>query len=303
MITKSYIVKIRANISIYASQRTANIMDGKYKSIFKGKELDFEDLREYVVGDDIKDIDWKSSARSGSVLVKRCSAEKKHNIMFVLDTGKKMTAHTKAAQSKAETALMSMGTIAYLAQSNGDYVGAIYSKDNSYVMCPLKCGLNNLETILYNYERDIATGSLSIESILDHIGKTQKRKMILFVITDLAGMACVEEYTLKKLSHIHDVLFVNISDMDMTGPNLPNMPGTKPAADAYDWDHGCYIPGLIANDCQLQRLEQQIKTKIHTACIEKLKRHRISATTIDKVQEIPHKTIELLERHKYANVR
>ena len=91
---KSYINKIKANISIYASKKTSNILDGSYKSIYKGRSLNFEDLREYVIGDNIKDIDWKASARSGNILVRQYIAEKKHNIMLVLDIGKKMRADT-----------------------------------------------------------------------------------------------------------------------------------------------------------------------------------------------------------------
>ena len=68
---KSYINKIKANISIYASKKTSNILDGSYKSIYKGRSLNFEDLREYVIGDNIKDIDWKASARSGNILVRQ----------------------------------------------------------------------------------------------------------------------------------------------------------------------------------------------------------------------------------------
>jgi len=53
----NYITKIKANISIYASKKTSNILDGTYKSIYKGKSMNFEDLRTYVIGDNVKDID------------------------------------------------------------------------------------------------------------------------------------------------------------------------------------------------------------------------------------------------------
>lgn len=92
----NYITKIKANISIYASKKTSNILDGTYRSIYKGKSMNFEDLRTYVVGDNVKDIDWKASARSGgNLLIRQYIAEKKHNIMLVLDTGKKMLADTR----------------------------------------------------------------------------------------------------------------------------------------------------------------------------------------------------------------
>ena len=100
-----YITKIRAKISIHANKKTSNIFDGTYKSVYQGSGMDFENLREYIPGDSIRDIDWKASSRSGKVLVKRYIAEKKHNIMLVFDTGKSMTAHTDAMDLKKELAL------------------------------------------------------------------------------------------------------------------------------------------------------------------------------------------------------
>ena len=91
----SYITKIKAKVSIYATKKSSNVFDGSYKSIFVGNGLDFENLREYIPGDNIRDIDWKASSRSGKYLVKRYVAERKHNIMFVFDTGKKMLGCTK----------------------------------------------------------------------------------------------------------------------------------------------------------------------------------------------------------------
>ena len=80
-----YIDKIKANISINASKKSTNLLDGLYRSIFKGRSLDFDDLRDYVVGDNSKDIDWKSSIRNGSLLVRRYEALKRHNVVFIID--------------------------------------------------------------------------------------------------------------------------------------------------------------------------------------------------------------------------
>ena len=60
---KDYITRIKANVSIYATKKTSNVLDGTYPSVFHGRSLNFEDLREYVPGDNIRDIDWKSSGR------------------------------------------------------------------------------------------------------------------------------------------------------------------------------------------------------------------------------------------------
>ena len=85
------------------------------------KSLDFDDLREYVVGDNIKDIDWKSSARSGDILIRRYIAEKKHNFLFVLDSGEKMLADTVSGESKKNIAIITTGILSYIANNHGDY--------------------------------------------------------------------------------------------------------------------------------------------------------------------------------------
>ena len=87
---KDYITKVKAKLSLYSTKKTSNIFDGSYKSIYQGNGLDFENLREYIPGDSIRDIDWKASSRSGKILIKRYIAEKKHNVMLVFDTGKSM---------------------------------------------------------------------------------------------------------------------------------------------------------------------------------------------------------------------
>ena len=85
-----YITKIKANIAIHTNIKATSILDGSYKSVFMGKSLNFEDLREYIPGDNIRDIDWKASSRSRMLLVKRYIAEKKHNILLVFDSGIKI---------------------------------------------------------------------------------------------------------------------------------------------------------------------------------------------------------------------
>ena len=96
----NYVNKIKANINIYSNKKTNNILDGIYKSIYRGKSMNFENLREYVINDEIKDIDWKASAKTNTLYVKQFIAEKKHNILFIIDNDIKMTADTDQHESK-----------------------------------------------------------------------------------------------------------------------------------------------------------------------------------------------------------
>ena len=210
-----YITKVKANFSIYTKKKTSNILEGSYNSIYKGKSMNFEDLREYVMGDNVKDIDWKATARSNKVLIKQFIAEKKHNILFILDTGKKMLADTDMQSSKKEIALMTMGTLGYLVDKNGDSISAIYRGKTGVKLFPFKNGLYNIEKILNYYEKEI-TNENNLEDLIDYVLKFIKRKMIIFVITDIDGMSNLSTKMLKKLSLLHDIMFINISDAFMT---------------------------------------------------------------------------------------
>ena len=83
----NYIARIQAKLSrvktINTNRVTSRILDGSYRSIYKGRSMNFEELREYIPGDDVKDIDWKASSRSTKTLVRQYIAERKHNILIV----------------------------------------------------------------------------------------------------------------------------------------------------------------------------------------------------------------------------
>ena len=284
-----HINKIKANISIYSSKKTSNILEGTYRSVYRGKSMNFENLREYVINDDEKDIDWKASARSDNLLVKQFTAEKKHNIMLVMDTGIKMDGDTTLNEAKKEIALYSAGTIGYLAIKNGDYMGMIYNCQDNILYKPFKYNLFNLEEYLTEYEKDnILDNQEGIEKTLRYLYKHITKRMIIFIITDIEGMENIPEKLLKELSSVHDVLFINIGDASMFGEH------------GFDLENNSYIPSILGEDEELYNLERNIKKELMEKNKEKLKKNKISLTTINSFGEINSKIIELLERHKYA---
>lgn len=113
--------------------------------------------------------------------------------------------------------------------------------------------------------------------------------MIIFIITDLQGMDSVKQKTLKKLSAIHDVLVINVSDAYLFGEN------------GFDLESNSYIPSIISDDEELYTLEKSLKQEILAKAENKFRKNKISVTSINSCSEISSKIIELLERHKYAN--
>lgn len=291
MTRMNYISKIQASLkrykTIHTRKTTSRVIDGSYNSIYKGRSLNFDELREYVAGDEVKDIDWKASARSGKVLIRQYIAEKKHNLMFVFDANRRMLADTEKGHEKREMAILSGGTLAYLVNSNGEYISALYSGEKGIKMHPFKTGLANIENILNCYHRDVTfKNTSSINKALDYIVRSMKRKMIIVVVTDLQGMREVSEATLKRLLLMNDVLFVNVSDGGISGKRVYNV-GNKN-----------YIPSFLTGSKRLAKLEKQKKEEILTECKLKFKKYGVSMTTVDDPDDMDTKLIELLEKHK-----
>ena len=101
------------------------LLDGQYTAMTSGRSLDFDDLRSYVRGDDVKDIDWKSSARSGELLVKRYRPERRHTLAFVVPAGGPLAGAATLTQSKADVVLAAIGVLAWVACRHGDYVTVV----------------------------------------------------------------------------------------------------------------------------------------------------------------------------------
>lgn len=287
-----YITKIRANISIHTKIKATSILDGSYKSVFMGRSLNFEDLREYIPGDNIRDIDWKASSRSRMLLIKRYVAEKKHNIMIVFDTGSKMNAHTSTMEEKKDVAIYSAGTLAYLAYSNGDFVGSLYNIDGKMKFFPLRTRLYDIENILASYDNDVQKSNKSdLNQSLEYLLKNFKRKMVVFVITDQSGTSSVSDQILKKLICQHDILFVNINDVNVTGDR------------SFKVQQNRYLPRFITEDKKLIKMEKEAKEKIMMENEKKLLHHAIMSTEIGSKEDVTSGITNLLQRHRFANIR
>lgn len=285
-----YVAGIKAKIHIHSNKKTGNLFDGSYKSVYEGNGLDFENLREYIPGDNIRDIDWKSSSRNGKMLVKRYVAEKKHNVMLVWDCGKKMSGHSAKMENKHKLALMTGGIVGYLAARNGDNVGAVYNKAGMVQYHEMRTGENNIERLLafYDHEADAEYDS-DLEKSLAFIVKNIQRRMIIFVITDERGLFDVTEDTLKKLINRHNVIFLRVSDVQYTGSKGFHL-GTNR-----------YIPDFFAKNRKLQKTETKMREKLALANEKKLVYYRVASAVIEKEDELVGKIVDLLAKHRHMN--
>ena len=281
--------KIKRNISIQASKKSTNLLEGLYRSIFQGRSMDFDDLRDYVIGDNNKDIDWKSSIRHGSLLVRRYCAYRRHNFVFIIDSGKKFNGLTEKLESKSDVSLYTFGTLAYLIHKNDDEMTAVYNDNTSLASEPFRVSTINIEMTMSALEKNILLDNPhNINEMLEYPLKHYKRKMIYIIISDLAGANDITENILKKVTASHDILFINISDASICGDDL------------YDINEDSDIPLYISKNKKLKEVEADIKNKLYESCVKKFKKYRISTVTISSKDEIVNSLIDLLERHNHA---
>ena len=287
----TYITKIQANIkrfqTVHTRRSTNRVLDGSYKSIFKGRSMNFDELREYVPGDDIKDIDWKASSRSQKMLVRQYIAERKHNIMLVFDTNRRMLGDSDGLEEKRELAIMSAGTMAYFVNRSGDFVSATYATEKGVKHFPFKTGLGNIELILESYHRDVdMENQTDLNTTLEYIIRNFKSKMILLLITDVAGIRSISEQNLKRLLVAHDVLVLNISDAPLTGKKV------------YGIEEKMYFNPFFTKDKKLGRITRQRNLDMQREAQDKLMQYGIPMSTIDYLDELDREIIDLLEKHK-----
>lgn len=287
-----YISKIQANLNSYqvvkTNKTTSCVLDGSYASVYKGKSMNFDELREYVTGDDVKDIDWKASSRSGKTLVRQFIAEKKHNIMFVFDTNRRMLANSKEHDEKRELAIMGAGTLALFVNRNNDFIGATYSTEKSLNHFPFKSGLGNIELMLEDYYKSVTPDNHSdLNKALEYIIRNYKRKMIIFIVSDLEGLRSISETTLKRIKVMNDVLMINIADADLGGIMQ------------YDIGEDAYLGDFFSKDKKLQRISVEERGKLERECRDKLDRFGIACANIYNMPDIEKNIIKMLNMHKF----
>ncbi len=282
--------RVKQRKTIHTNRVTSQILDGSYRSVYKGRSMNFDELREYVAGDDIKDIDWKASARSQKLLVKQYIAEKKHNIMLVFDTNRRMLAHTEQLQEKWQVGLFSAGTLAYLINQNGDYTGAIFPTTQSMAYFPFKTGLFHLEQILEQYDACVRMDNRSsMNNALDYIVRNFRRKMILVLVTDTQGILDIPDTTLKQLLVMNDILLLHIGDANLCSQSTS-------LSDVYHMEKGGYLPSFFTEDKKLAQLETSKQNALYQQCTDKLKRHGIVSATIHQAEHVDETILSLLTR-------
>ena len=209
MIPRELARKIRY-LQIYTNRAADDLLAGEYKSVFKGRGMEFEEFREYQPGDDIRSIDWNVTARHEKPFVKRLREERELTVMFLVDlsaSGKFGTVR----QLKTDAAAEACALLSFSAVKNNDKTGLIVFTDRiEKVVFPDKGtrhALRLLREILYFQPRRVKT---DIAAALDCLGRILAKRALVFLVSDFQAEGF--EKSLRVAARRHDLIAVTLSD-------------------------------------------------------------------------------------------
>jgi uncharacterized protein (DUF58 family) len=209
MISPELARKIR-RIEIYTRKAVHDILGGEYRSVFKGRGMDFEEVREYVPGDEIRSIDWNVTARLGHPYVKRFVEERELTVMFLADVSASGSFGT-TEKTKNEQAAELCALVAFAAIKNNDKVGLILFTESVEAYIPPKKGTSHalrlIEELLHFKPRLPGT---DIGSALNYLGRVVPKRCVVFLLSDFQDEGF--EKTLGVLGKRHDVIALPVTD-------------------------------------------------------------------------------------------
>lgn len=209
MTTAELLKKVR-QVEIKTRGMVNQVFSGEYHSVFKGRGMEFSEVREYQYGDDIRQIDWNVTARNNKPFVKIFEEERELTVMLVVDVSRSGHFGTVAA-TKMEIATEICAVLAFSAIRNNDKVGMILFSDTVEKFIVPKKGKSHIMRLvreLLSYEPK-GTGT-NISGALEYMNSVIKKRSISFILSDFIDTGY--ENALRIVGKKHDVIAVTMSD-------------------------------------------------------------------------------------------
>jgi uncharacterized protein (DUF58 family) len=206
---KEVIKKIQ-RIHIHSNYLVNDILAGEYESAFRGRGMEFEEVREYHPGDDVRDIDWNVTARMGHPYVKVYREERELTLMLLVDVSSSGQ-FGSVNRFKNEVAAEIAAVLAFAAVKSNDKVGLIIFSDVIEKFIPPKKGRNHVWRVIREVlEHTPQSKKTDINVVLDFLNKITTRRVIAFLISDFIAQGY--EKSLRITNKKHDVIAISITD-------------------------------------------------------------------------------------------
>lgn len=261
-LSKETLQKIKS-IEIQTRRLLSGTLMGDYSSAQKGSGLEFDQIRDYQMGDDVRFIDWNASARSNKILVKQYIEERNRTIMLLVDQSAS-TFFGSGQFLKSEIIAQVASVLALVGDAAKDHVGAVLFADQVNKVIPPKRGRQHIHTLMETIFTYKPAGQTSLKSALERLIQLQKQPAMVFIISDFLD----DEYEtlLKIAARKHEV--VAIRCLDKRELDVPNC-GTVQIKDPETGQEAVLQTGVGLNKV-LQNIEAQTAFKLKKCGVELL---------------------------------
>ena len=256
--------------------RSNSVADGAFPSVFRGQSMEFEDLRPYVPGDNLRDMDWKATSRTGIPMVRNYVADKRKQIIFMADTGRTMRGIMPDGTDKRECSILTIASAAYLSGRSGADYCILSGKDwrsrlkrfgNGPVF--LEEGMTELQDEVYGNEVYDPAGRL--DAILD----APLRGVAVCLVTDMKGLLEIPERILRTAAAEREFYVFEIMDTSLDRKNY------------FDVLTDRMIPEFISRSKRLSSEIWKKQTEYQTQIRSKLRRCGVYYAYLEGKKEIP----------------
>ena len=206
-------------IRILTNRLIDDQLAGDYHSTFKGQGVEFDEVRPYIAGDDVRTIDWNVTARTGVPYIKRYSEERELTILFLVDVSGSQS-YGSRSRSKMELAAEVTALLALTAIRNQDKIGRVLFADRIVKYIPPRKGRDSVMRLVREVlaAEDEAKGGTDVEGVLKFLNGVQKRRAVVFLVSDFiagsrgASAADGLARLLRATARHHDMICVPVSD-------------------------------------------------------------------------------------------
>ncbi len=204
------ILKKVQRIQIVANRTVNDLFAGQYKSVFRGRGMEFDEVREYQPGDDVRTIDWNVTARTGTPFIKRFCEERELTVMFLVDVSAS-GAFGSGERSKLDMVVEVAAMLMFSALKNNDKVGLItFCDDVIQYLPPRKGKANVLHLIRQLISAEPVARETNMEAALEFLSRVQKRRAVAFLISDF--LAPEARHAMSVCSKRHDLIAMTVAD-------------------------------------------------------------------------------------------
>jgi uncharacterized protein (DUF58 family) len=209
MLSREQLKKVR-KIQIRTSHLVTDLFAGQYQSVFKGRGMEFAEVRLYQPGDEIRTIDWNVTARTGVPHVKRYAEERELTVMLLVDASAS-TVFGSIRQTKSALAAELGALFAFSAITNNDKVGLLIFTDRIEMALPPRKGTHHVLRVIREVLslKPVGRGT-DIPAALEHLARVTKRRCVVFLVSDFLDTSCRQ--ALRMASRRHDVIAVALED-------------------------------------------------------------------------------------------